>query len=300
MSVSRALCLFPSLPLSRSRRVGALFALSAAVLVASFADPSISSAAPAPAVCSERSEGGDLVAYGLTADQRLICFKIGRPSVSRTLFSTAALTAPDSALVGIDARPANGGIYGLGNGGGVYLLDLVEARPVLKSRLSTALDGRFFGIDFNPTVDRLRVVSDTGQNLRINVDTGATTVDAFLRNGSARALGVAAVAYTNNDTDASTGTTLYDLDSVADQLVIQAPPNDGVLGTVGAVGFRGSAEATFDIASRVVDGKAVENMGYAALDGGGALFEIDLKTGAAKFLANLGANRLTGLAFPTA
>ena len=273
-------------------------ALSLAVGI-SVGQATLSNAASIPAVCSERGEGGSRVAYGLTADQRLICFKVNRPSASRTLFATAGLASPDAVLLGIDTRPSNGLIYGLGDGGGIYLLDLSEGRPILKSRITTALDGRYFGMDFNPTVDRLRVVSDRGQNLRINVDTGATTVDAFLRNGTTRASGVAAVAYTNNDNDPSTATVLYDLDTMADQLATQNPPNDGALVSVGSVGFRGSAEAAFDIESTVVDGKATENMGYAALDGGGSFFKIDLKTGNSTFIANLGINRLTGLTFAT-
>ena len=35
-------------------------------------------------------------------------------------------------------------------------------------------------MDFNPVPDRLRVVSDTGQSLRINVDTGAVITDTAL------------------------------------------------------------------------------------------------------------------------
>ena len=281
----------------RSLALAAAVSVTAGITIAGA--PS-SNAAPVPTVCSDRLDGGPRVAYGLTADQRLICFKVNRPGVSRTLFATTGLIAPDVALLGIDTRPSNGVIYGLGDGGGVYALDLAEGRPILKSRLNTALDGRFFGMDFNPTVDRLRVVSDRGQNLRINVDTGATTVDAFVRNGTTRTSGVAAVAYTNNDNDPSTATVLYDLDTVADQLATQNPPNDGTLLPVGLLGFRGSAEATFDIESTVVDGKATDNMGYAALDGGGAFFRIDLKTGNATFVANLGMNRLTGLTFATA
>ena len=96
------------------------------------------------------------------------------------------VSAPDTALVGIFFRPANGSIYGLGNAGGLYVLDPAGNRPELKARLNVALEGRSFGLDFNPTVDRLRVISDSGQNLRITVDTGAVTVDGFLKSGPAR------------------------------------------------------------------------------------------------------------------
>jgi hypothetical protein len=52
--------------------------------------------------------------------------------------------------------------------------------------MDVPLDGTFFGVDFNPTVDRLRVISDTGQNLRVNVDTGAEFRDTSLTDETAR------------------------------------------------------------------------------------------------------------------
>ena len=207
------------------------------------------------------------------------------------------VAAPDTALVGIDVRPANGAIYGLGNAGGLYVLDPAGSRPELKARLNVPLEGRSFGLDFNPTVDRLRVVSDSGQNLRINVDTGAVTVDGFLKSGTTRATGIGGAAYTNNDNDPSTATTLFDLDSVNDQLVTQVPPNDGTLVPVGRLGFQGSAVSAFDIRTTLKDGKAVDNFAYAALDGGGSFFSIDLKLGSATFIGNFGTN-VIGLAFP--
>lgn len=253
-------------------------------------------AAP-PASCTARAEGGPTVAYGLTVDQRITCFKVNRPAVSETLIGVRNLTAPDTAVLAIDVRPSNGALYALGNAGGLYVADLSEGRLDFKARVTVPLDGRNFGVDFNPTVDRLRIVSDTGQNLRVNVDTGAATVDGFLRSSATRVSGVGAVAYTNNDNDASTATTLFDIDTVGDQLTSQAPPNDGVLVSVGRLGFQGNSAAAFDIWSAITDGKAIENRGFAVLDGGGAFFSIDLTTGQATFIG-ITNSPLTGLAFP--
>ena len=52
------------------------------------------------------------------------------------------------------------------------MIDDDNGKATLRSRLNVALEGTSFGVDFNPTVDRLRVISDTGQNLRVNVDDG--------------------------------------------------------------------------------------------------------------------------------
>jgi len=85
-------------------------------------------------------------------------------------------------------------------------------------------------------------------------------------------------AYTNN-VRAATSTTLYDVDTARDALVIQAPPNDGVLATVGALGVNLAGPLGFDISSR--DGAA-----YVLARRSGAprsrLFRINLMTGKAK------------------
>ena len=75
------------------------------------------------------------------------------------------------------------------------------------------------------------MVSDTGQNLRVNVDTGVATVDLALSGP-----GVAGAGYTNNDADPNTATTLYDIDTATDQVSIQAPPNNGNLNPIGRLG----------------------------------------------------------------
>lgn len=276
-------------------------ALIAGLSASVFAAGPSSAAVPVPAICNERADGGPLVGYGLTTDQRVICFKVSRPSVNQTLLTAPGkLTAPDTTLVGIDVRPANGQMYAVGDAGGIYELNLDLATPVFRSRINVALQGRSFGLDFNPTVDRLRLVSDTGQNLRINVDNGVAVVDGNLNVvAGTSAPGIAGVAYTNNDNDASTATTLFDLDSVRDQLVTQNPPNNGTIVSGPSLGFDTEATTSFDIWSDIKDGKAIANRGFVALDGGRVLFEVDLSSGALSFIANMGADRLAGLAFAT-
>jgi hypothetical protein len=102
--------------------------------------------------------------------------------------------------------------------------------------LSVSFNGGFqSGVDFNPVADRLRLVANNGQNFRINVDTGAVTVDTPLNYTPVQALGSTGAAYTNSKAGATT-TELYNLDYVSDTLVDQAPPNDGVLVKTGSLG----------------------------------------------------------------
>ncbi len=152
------------------------------------------------------------------------------------------------------------------------------------SQLTVALSGNRFGVDFNPAADRLRIVSDDGQNLRHNVNAGGTTVEdtaLTLPPATARVSGISGAAYTNNDLNADTGTTLYDLDTNLDQVAIQAPANSGQLSPTGKLGVDAASDAGFDIYSSIRSGRATDAVGFASLTVGGrsALYEVSLFTG---------------------
>jgi hypothetical protein len=237
--------------------------------------------------CAARDARGRSVAViGLVTDGSLVCFQDNRPQREDVIGPVSGLQQ-DASLVGIDYRPANNTLYGLGNAGGVYTIDTSSGAATLVSRLDKPLSGTSFGVDFNPTVDRLRIVSDNGQNLRVNVDTGMTTVDAAVNVPATLpvnpALGVAAAAYTNNDADPATATTLFDLDTANDQLVIQAPPNAGSLNPTGKLGVDATSPVGLDIYSSVRQGTVVDNRALASIPGvsGTSLYSVDLLTGRA-------------------
>lgn len=80
------------------------------------------------------------------------------------------------AIVGIDFRPANGQLYGIGSTNRLYRInDVTGAATQVGSPSAFTLQGSSFGVDFNPVADRLRVVSNTGQNLRLNPNDGTLT-----------------------------------------------------------------------------------------------------------------------------
>lgn len=226
-----------------------------------------------------------LAIVGLTSDQRLVCFDEDNPANAVRQGEVSGLSG-DSALVGIDFRPATGELYGLGNAGGLYVIDTSDARATFKSQLNVALSGGAFDIDFNPTVDRLRIVSDNGQNLRVNVDTGAVTTDTNLTNAPDPATGVTGAAYTNNDANGNTGTTLYGIDTRLDQVAIQAPPNAGSLNATGKLGVDAGASVGFDIYSRNRGGITLDVQAFASLVTGGrsGFYRINLVTGRATLL----------------
>jgi hypothetical protein len=258
-----------------------------------------------PTDCAARNARGRSVAVvGLVADGTLICFQDDRPHREDAIGVVKGLQQ-DVSLLGIDYRPANNTLYGLGDAGGVYAIDTSSAAATLVSRLDKPLSGTAFGIDFNPTVDRLRVISDTGQNLRVNVDTGMTTVDSALNLPGATppvnpALGVVAAAYTNNDGDPATATTLFDIDTTNDQVVVQAPPNNGALNPTGKLGLDAASPTGFDIYTSLRAGTAVANRALASIPStrGTSLYRIDLLTGRADTAGRFDVT-VTDIAIPT-
>ncbi|MBG0562806.1 DUF4394 domain-containing protein [Actinoplanes aureus] len=238
-----------------------------------------------------------LQAVGLTADQQLVTFAVDKPGRVRTAGKVTGLQS-DTRLVGVDYRVQDGKLYGVGDAGGVYTLVVRGAKATKVSQLAVALNGTSFGVDFNPAADRLRIVSDTGQNLRHDVNAGGTTVaDATLTIPPATtpATGVTAVAYTNNDLSPDTATTLFDLDTTLDQIAVQAPANAGLLSPTGKLGVDAGAEAGFDI---YTDADAT---GFAALQVGGrnVLYRISLLSGRADQLGRFPATvTVTDLALP--
>jgi len=182
-------------------------------------------------------------------------------------------------LAGLDVRPADGRVYGLAPDGAIVTVDVKTGAWQKVSQLSEALPaGVPLTVDFNPVADRLRIIGGNGLNLRVNVADGKAIVDGTLKYAATDASMrttpmVAAGAYTNSVAGAKE-TTLFDVDLTARTLLRQAPPNDGVLTTVGALGVALDGVA-FDVWA---DGTGA-NVGW--LVSGGVLYTVDLATGAA-------------------
>jgi hypothetical protein len=184
-----------------------------------------------------------------------------------------------ASVVGIDVRPADGMLYAVTAGGGIYTVDAKTGAATMKSKLSETLKaGATVTVDFNPVADRLRVITSDGTNLRVNVDDGKAIVDGQLKfkDGDAqagKAPKVVAGAYTNSSNPKPGATALYDIDE-AGHLLSQAPPNDGVLNTIGMLGVKLNGATAFNIVARGEDNAAW-------LVTGGTLYSVDLKTGKA-------------------
>ncbi|MFG1210938.1 DUF4394 domain-containing protein [Xanthobacter flavus] len=189
------------------------------------------------------------------------------------------VTGVDGKLIGIDVRPADGMLYGLFDDGSIAVIDTSTAKATLKSKLgSTLARGVAATVDFNPVADRLRIIGSDGTNLRANVDDGKVTTDGTLKFADTdmhkgETPNIVAGGYTNAVKGAKE-TALYNIDATIGALVKQAPPNDGVLTTIGKLGVKAKSYA-FDIVT--VDAAASE--GWLLADG--TLYRVDLAKGTA-------------------
>ncbi len=194
--------------------------------------------------------------------------------------------AGGASLIGFDVRPADGKLYGVTPDGMIVVVDAKTGKWEKKSQLSETLPkGATFSVDFNPVADRLRILSSTGMSLRVNVEDGKATVDGQLKYAEADANKgkqpkVIAGAYSNSFAGTKE-TALYDIDIANWTYVRQAPPNDGILNTLGQVTLKTNGTVAFDIWS---DGKG-GNTGWLLT--GGMLYTLDIANGATKLVGKI-------------
>ena len=209
----------------------------------------------------------------LWGDNTVSIIDTGKKKVTRTW----KISGVNGRVVGIDVRPADGMLYGVVADGTVVTIDLASGKATMKSKLETMLPaGTMATIDFNPAADRLRLIGSEGTNLRANVDDGKVTKDGTLKyaDGDAnkgKMPKVVAGAYSNSF-KGTKETALYDIDAANWTFVRQAPPNDGVLNTLGTFSANGNSWA-FDIWS---DGRG-GNEGW--LLAGAMLHRVDIASG---------------------
>jgi trimeric autotransporter adhesin len=248
--------------------------------------------------------------FGVTVDNTLISFNVSSPGQLSSAVGITGLAAGELVL-GIDFRPSTGELYALTNRDRLYTVDLMTAQATVigAGPFTPALAGADFGFDFNPVVDRLRVTSDTDQNLRLHPVTGAAVAaDAtlgFAAGDPNQPINptIVAAAYTNAF-PGSASTTLYAIDSGLDALVtIGSPqgspssPNDGVLFTVAEIRSEGlrvdtTAQVGFDVSAYGVALAALTPpQGTQS-----TLYSLDLATGAASVIGSIAATIVRDIA----
>lgn len=246
-------------------------------------------------------------AFAVTASNQLISFNAGQPQKILTRKAITGLAAGET-LAGIDYRVARGQLYGLTSAGRLLRLDTASgAVEPVGQPLGLPSAGERVGFDFNPTVDRIRLVGSGGRNQRLHPDTGAA-VDgdanspgvqpdgdlgyAAAEGAAGRTPRVVAAAYTYNKVDEKI-TTNYVIDAADATLAMQGSregatpvvsPNTGRLTTIGKLGIPAFAGASFDIAD-------VSNAAFIATERAGEResrwYGVDLATGKASFIGTI-------------
>jgi hypothetical protein len=240
-----------------------------------------------------RAQASGVKLVALTVDNALLVFEAAKPAEARTV----KVSGQSGTLLGIDFRPTDGKLYGLTSANNLYTLDPETGRARLVSTLTLPFDaGDRSGVDFNPQSDRLRLVGSNGQNLRVHPDLGATATDGALSYARGdphfgKKPLVTACAYTNSVPRAPS-TKTFDIDAGLDLLVLQEPPNDGRLHTVGPLGIDFDLQGGFDILSEA----GGRERAFAV--SGRLLYQVDLTTGAATAMGAVGSggSPIVGLA----
>lgn len=240
-------------------------------------------------------EAQTVTAYALSTNalgmQQLVRFNPNAPGTVTTVGNTGVN------LTDIDFRPMTNVLHGY-DGNRLYTIDINSG--VATFIFDVENTSGMHGIDFNPVVDRLRIVDFTGNNYRVNQIVGGTTIDgahvfAMGDVNFGRTPRLTSVAYMNSDNDPATGTMLFAIDPTLGQLIRLDNPNGGAISTVGTgLGIGSIASVTgFDIFgpsnlayfSAILTGNVTNN-----------LYSLDLTTGAARLVGGIPGNRVTGLA----
>jgi hypothetical protein len=243
----------------------------------------------------------------VTPGNQLITFNAAEPGKILSRVAIKGL-APSETILALDFQVAKGQLFGLSSKGRLLK---INSQTVVATAVGAPLalpPGQTYGFNFNPTVDRIRLVSDLGHNLRVHPDTGAQVdgdanqpglqPDGMLAYGPGDLLGntkprIVAVAYTYNKVNEKI-TTNYAIDAGAGYLVVQGSvegaspvvsPSTGKLQAIGPLQIDRFDAAALDISD-------VNNAAYLVTNrntgGESKLYELNLSSGQAKLIGAIG------------
>lgn len=246
--------------------------------------------------------------YGLTytnagANNNLISFSSDNPSVIRSLATVTGLKTGQR-IVGMDFRPVDRKLYALGQKPGTDSVNLYTINT--ETGVATVINDTTFKLtgvtgnisfDFNPVADRIRVISANGKSFRLNQLTGKLAAkDSSLsyKTGDVnfgKSPFVGSCAYTRSFAGTKT-TQLFDIDDSLNVLALQAPPNDGILATIGSIGIslnKADLTSDLDIAFTASDSSNTAffaaNIGSESNDN---LYTMNLASGATTLIGRIG------------
>jgi hypothetical protein len=243
----------------------------------------------------------------VTPGNQLITFNAAEPGKILSRVPIKGLQASETILA-LDFQVAKGQLFGLSNKGRLLKINSQTVEATAVGAPMTLPPGQTYGFNFNPTVDRIRLVSDLGHNLRLHPDTGAPVdgdanlpgvqPDGMLAYGAGDLLSntkprIVAVAYTYNKVNDKL-TTNYAIDAGAGYLVVQGSiegaatvvsPSTGKLQAIGPLLIDRFDTAALDISD-------VNNTAYLMTNrnagGESKLYELNLGSGQARLIGAIG------------
>ncbi len=179
-------------------------------------------------------------AYFLTTDSSIVGVDLDNMEYARsvkTLPQATTSTSVDDYLdlnevvLDIDYRNSEGALYALtktGTKGRIIRIDpssgsFIRVSTLVSDGTSTEMNLTDIGytIDFNPVVDRLRIIGSNGSNWRTDVLTGDTVPDTPISSSNT----ITGAAYEDTFSSVGRGTRLFTLDAGTDSLYLQGNPN---------------------------------------------------------------------------
>ncbi|MBK8552590.1 MAG: DUF4394 domain-containing protein [Ignavibacteria bacterium] len=224
------------------------------------------------------------VAYATTSTNQLLIFGLeGNSTIAKTITGLSS----GETILGLDMRPLNGQLYALGSNSNIYTINSANGAATLAYNINPPIPGTTFGFDFNPVVDRIRIISNTGANRRFNPNDGSVIVDGSINPGSPE---VTSAAYSNNFAG-TTSTTLFAINHINNKLYQVIPPNAGTLVDITGLTLNVPAVNGFDFGGK-------SNNAYVVLhsDSRSSLHRINTTTGQHTQTRFIGNDVITGFA----
>src|SRR4030095_14719329 len=240
--------------------------------------------------------------YGLSDDNVIVKLMSGPPVIEVSSVPLKGIGTGELMLA-IDYRQANRKMYGVSDANLIYQIDPVTGVTfaVTGYPFTPAINGGVVGFDINPTDDRIRLVTDNDENLRIHPLSGqVVAIDKNLAPSQASINSIAYVAVVTSGLSTSFG--LFDLDMGTGNLFRQNG-NTGELQLVGSTGLNILSEGGFDSSKGLswavfLGGARIGSPGATGDNTSTAyrLWNINVKTAAVR---SMGTTRpLIGLAVP--
>lgn len=234
--------------------------------------------------CAANAHAANLVA--INSSNQIGVFDAS--NIGDAVFTTISGDASGESFIGIDLRPSNNMVYGITRSNKIFTIDAYSGNSTFVAALANPVVGvsKSYGFDFNPVADiggasSLRLVSSTGDNYAVNVNTGAVTLATSLIPG------FTGVSYTNsnasNPTTVPSSTALYYINSANDTLNVATTGfNNPSISIIGSLGIDILSANGFEIDSKGI-GYAAVNMDNGFLKS--ELIRINTMTGQAEWVS---------------